>query len=218
MIKKAIMLTTISLCITSCDQAQVLKTQPVVVKSEPESDKESSGALEKKFRLEERRMQIPAIVAAFEKRTNARRARYLAALCYLKTLDTPFMPMDMAEIALAETGSHGLSSKAVSYRGALGVWQLMPQRARSHGYTPKDMENDEKCADAAVRELLTKMKMAKGNLRKAKKLYCGVGPQADAYEVKRMRFRREILAEMMKYPPLRAESDLNIQPRPSYRS
>jgi hypothetical protein len=123
--------------------------------------------------------------------------------------------MDIAEIALAETGSHGLAATAVSYCGALGVWQLMPSRARSHGYSPQDMENDEKCAEAAVRELLTKVKMAKGNLRRAKKLYCGVGPQADAYEVKRMRFRREILREMMKYPPLRAENDTSAQLRPS---
>ena len=60
------------------------------------------------------------------------------------------------------------------------------------------MENDEKCADAAVRELMNKLGMAKGNIVKAKKLYCGVGPQADAYEVKRREFRKEILAGMEK--------------------
>jgi uroporphyrinogen-III synthase len=82
----------------------------------------------------------------------------------------------------------------------------MPSRARSHGYTPKDMKNDEKCAEAAVRELFTKMKIARGNLKRAKKLYCGVGPQADAYEVKRMGFRREILEEMDKSRSLWAEN------------
>jgi len=125
------------------------------------------------------------------------------------------MPLDIAEIALAETGSHGLSAKAVSHKGALGVWQLMPHRARSHGYSPQDMKNDEKCAEAAVRELLTKVKMARGNLKRAKKLYCGVGPQADAYETKRMRFRREILREMMKFPPMRAENKPDPLLRPS---
>lgn len=213
--KTAIMLTAVTLCIASCDQPQIRKAQSVVVRPESELDKHIRRVTEKEIHLEERRMQIPAIVAAFAKRTDLQRARWLAALCYLKTLDTPFMPMDIAEIALAETGSHGLSARAVSYRGALGVWQLMPHRARSHGYTPQDMENDEKCAEAAVRELLTKMKMARGNLRKAKKLYCGVGPQADAYEVKRMKFRREILREMIKYPPLRAENSSGEQLRPS---
>ena len=136
-------------------------------------------------------------------------------LCYLKTLDTPLMPMDLAEIALAETGSHGLSAQAVSYRGAMGVWQLMPSRARSHGYSPEDMGNDEKCAEAAVRELLTKIKMAKGNLSRAKKLYCGVGPQADAYEVKRKRFRQEIFREIIKYPLMTAENASDLILRPS---
>lgn len=209
------MFAAVTLCIASCDQSQIRKTQPIVVQAESELDREIRRVMEKGINLEERRMQIPAIVAAFSKRTDVQRARWLAALCYLKTLGTPLMPMDMAEIALAETGSHGLSATAVSYRGAVGVWQLMPERARSHGYTPHDMKNDEKCAEAAVRELLTKVKMAKGNLRRAKKLYCGVGPQANAYEVKRMRFRQEILREMMKSPPLRAENDSAVQPRPS---
>ncbi|NMC73011.1 MAG: transglycosylase SLT domain-containing protein [Geobacteraceae bacterium] len=213
--KTAIMLTAVTLCIASCDQPQIRTAQPIVVRPESELDRHIRRVAENEAHLEERRMQVPAIVAAFAKRTNPQRARWLATLCYLKTLDTPFMPMDIAEIALAETGSHGLSAKSVSYRGALGVWQLMPHRARSHGYTPQEMENDEKCAEAAVRELLTKMKMARGNLRKAKKLYCGVGPQADAYEVKRMKFRREILREMIKYPPLRAENSSGTQLRPS---
>ena len=213
--KTAILYAAVTLGIISCDQPQIRKTEPVEIRAESEVDKQIRRAMEKGINLEERRMQIPAIVTAFAKRTDPKRARRLASLCYLKTLGTPFMPMDIAEIALAETGSHGLAANAVSYCGALGVWQLMPSRAKSHGYSPQDMENDEKCAEAAVRELLTKMKMAKGNLRRAKKLYCGVGPQANAYEVKRMGFRREILREMMKYPPLRAENDSSIQLRPS---
>jgi hypothetical protein len=62
----------------------------------------------------------------------------------------------------------------------------------SHGYSPDDMKDDEKCAEAAVKELMVKMDMARGNLTRAKKLYCGVGPDADQYEVKRRQFRREI--------------------------
>lgn len=213
--KTVILYAAVTLGIISCDQPQIRKAEPVEIRAESEVDKQIRRAMEKGINLEERRMQIPAIVSAFAKRTDLKRAQRLASLCYLKTLGTPFMPMDIAEIALAETGSHGLAATAVSYRGALGVWQLMPSRAKSHGYSPQDMENDEKCAEAAVRELLTKMKMAKGNLRRAKKLYCGVGPQANAYEVKRMGFRREILREMMKYPPLRAENDSSIQLRPS---
>jgi len=177
-----------------------------MLKSETDLDREVRRIAEKGFKNDERERQLPAIVSAFSKRTNLKRARYLGMLCYLKTKGTPFTPLDMAEIALTETGSHGLSSSAVSYKGALGVWQVMPSRARSHGYSPDDMKNDEKCAEAAVQELFTKMKIAKGNLKRAKKLYCGVGPQADAYEVKRMRFRREILEEMNRYRSLWAEN------------
>lgn len=146
--------------------------------------------------LEERKRQLTAIETAFARYTRPERAKLLAKLCYDKTSDTLFTPMDLAEIALAETGGHGLSAKAVSVKGAVGVWQLMPFRARSHGYSPEEMLNDEKCAEAAVRELASKLEMARGNISRAKKLYCGVGREADAYEVKRRRYRKEIMEEM----------------------
>lgn len=169
------------------------KLQAQMLAEESDLDKEIRRVMEKGGNLEERKRQVPAISATFARRTDPQRARYLSALCYLKTLGTPFMPIDIAEIALAETGSHGLSGKKSSPKGALGVWQLMPSRAMSHGYSPKDMENDQKCADAAVRELANKLAMANGDLVKAKKLYCGVGQEADAYELKRQQFRKEIL-------------------------
>lgn len=147
-------------------------------------------------RLSERRDQMRAIVKVFARRTSFDRAKQLALLCYHKTINSPFTPVDLAEIALAETGGHGLSGKAVSNRGALGVWQLMPVRARSHGYTPADMRDDAKCATAAVRELNVKLEMARGDLTLAKKYYCGVGPDADAYEQKRLAYRRELLLAM----------------------
>ena len=162
--------------------------------------------MEKGINLEERKGQVPAIAAAFSLRTDTRRARWLAALCYLKTLGTPFMPMDLAEIALAETGGHGLSAKAISRKGAVGVWQLMPRRAMSHGYSPEDMGDDEKCAEAAVRELASKLEMARGDLVKAKKFYCGTGPDADAYEVKRRSFRKEILDFLAIHKPADSET------------
>lgn len=171
--------------------------------------------MEKGNSLEERKAQVPAIEVAFARRTDPERARWLAALCYIKTLGTPFMPIDIAEIALVETGGHGMSGKAVSNKGALGVWQLMPQRAASHGYSPEEMQNDEKCAEAAVRELASKLAMAGGKLVRAKKLYCGVGPQADAYETKRRLIRKEILADMSKGSPRRAEAVRNVAERPS---
>lgn len=179
--------------VSSCDQSHIRQAQTQVVAGDSELDKEIRRVMEKGINLEERRSQVPAIAATFSLRTEQKRARWLAALCYLKTLGTPFMPMDLAEIALAETGSHGLSAKAVSHKGALGVWQLMPRRAMSHGYSPEDMENDEKCAEAAVRELASKLEMAKGDMVRAKKLYCGIGPEADAYEAKRRQFRKEIM-------------------------
>jgi len=213
--KLIILIAAVALCAISCDQNQIRQPQSTVIPELSDLDKEIRQAIERGANLEERRRQLPAIISAFAKRTTPQRARRLGVLCYLKTLDTTLMPMDLAEIALAETGSHGLSAQAVSNCGAMGVWQLMPSRARSHGYSPEDMVNDEKCAEAAVRELLTKIQMAKGNLRRAKKLYCGVGPQADAYEVKRKRFRQEIFAEMMKYPQLTAENASDLILRPS---
>jgi hypothetical protein len=175
------------------------RVAPVAVKkSESAVDMEIRRIMEKGIGMAERRRQVPAIVAAFARRTDPQRARHLAALCYLKTLGTPFMPLDIAVIALAETGNFGLSARAVSSKGAMGVWQLMPRRAMSHGYSPEEMRNDEKCADAAVRELISKLKMAKGDLAKAKKLYCGVGPAADAYAAKTKEYKKEILAEMGK--------------------
>jgi hypothetical protein len=168
----------------------------IAKKPESDIDLEIRRFMEKGINLEERRRQVPAIVATFARRTDQQRALRLAALCYLKTLGTPFMPIDIAVIALAETGEFGLSAKAVSPRGALGVWQLMPNRAKSHGYSPTEMKNDEKCAEAAVRELTSKLTMAKGDLAKAKKLYCGMGPQADAYAKKTKEFKKEILKEL----------------------
>jgi len=153
---------------------------------------------EKELDRIERQQQLPAITSIFARHTSRERANRLAYLCYEITLDTPFKPIDLAELALAETGGHSLSSHAVSSEGALGVWQLMPVRAKSHGYKPAEMQNDEKCAEAAVRELKTKLQMAAGNLQKAKRFYCGTGPQARAYEQKTQKFRRAIMAKMGK--------------------
>ena len=203
--KRTIILAATLLLSVSCDKSHVRQAQTPVTAGDTELDKEIRRVMEKGINLEERKQQVPAIAAAFTRRTDPKRARWLAALCYLKTLGTPFMPLDIAEIALAETGSFGLSGKSVSPKGALGVWQLMPHRAKSHGYSPEEMENDEKCAEAAVRELASKLAMAKGDLPKAKKFYCGAGPEADAYEVKRRQFRREILDELAKLSPTAAQ-------------
>ena len=146
--------------------------------------------------LIQRRKQRDVIESAFSRRTSPERAHQLAVICFDKTTGTVFMPFDLAEIALAETGGHRLSSRAVSTKGALGVWQLMPFRARSHGYSPKDMLDDGKCAEAAVCELYTKLDMAQGNLERAKRYYCGQGPQANAYMKKIRTIRQEMLAEL----------------------
>lgn len=146
--------------------------------------------------IDGRKKMVPAIYTAFARRTTPARAKWLAEICYEKTEGTKFTPLDLAEIALAETGGHKLSSRAVSHRGAVGVWQLMPTRARSHGYHPSEMRDDEKCAEAAVKELYTKLDMAKGNLSKAKRLYCGIGPAARAYDKVRRQMRAEILREL----------------------
>ena len=197
--KKTIVILAVMLLLgASCDKAHIQQAKLPANGADSELDREIRRVMEKGINLEERRRQVSAIATAFARRTEPQRARWLAALCYLKTLGTSFMPMDLAEIALAETGGHGLSARAVSRKGALGVWQLMPSRAKSHGYAPDDMEDDEKCAAAAVRELLSKLEMANGDIVRAKKLYCGVGPEANAYEAKRRQFRREILDELTK--------------------
>lgn len=195
------------LLLAACENAALKKAeQPIMatVSSESPLDREIKGLLEKGISMSERKRQVAAIEASFLRRTTPERARQLAALCFIKTLGTPFMPFDLAEIALAETGGNRLSAGAVSSKGALGVWQLMPNRAKSHGYAPQDMENDEKCAEAAVRELYTKLEMAQGNLNLAKKLYCGQGPQAEMYLRKIHKLRREMLAELERQTELLA--------------
>lgn len=146
--------------------------------------------------LLQRKKQQAVIEAAFSRKTSPERAKELAEICFEKTAGTVFMPFDLAEIALAETGGHRLSPRAVSSKGARGVWQLMPYRARSHGYSATDMQDDDKCAEAAVRELYTKLDMAHGNLDRAKKYYCGQGPQANAYIRKIRSIRRDLIAEL----------------------
>lgn len=173
-------------------------------------EKEIRSVMEKGLSLEERKRQVSVIELAFARKTSPERARNLAALCYFKTLGTPFSPLDLAEIALVESGGHSLSSKATSSKGAIGVWQLMPSQAKSHGYTPKEMRNDEKCAEAAVRTLLSKLAIADGNMDRAKKFYCGTGPQADAYLIK-LRITRQALLEELDRS--RATLALNGTPR-----
>jgi len=204
------------LLLTACENAAIKTTElapSATVSAETPLDREIKTFLEKGIPMGERKRQVAAIEAAFARRTTPHRSRQLAALCFTKTLGTPFMPFDLAEIALAETGGHKLSGDAVSSKGALGVWQLMPRRAKSHGYSPADMENDEKCAEAAVRELLTKLTMAQGNLERAKKLYCGQGPQADAYLKKIRTVRREMLSALDRHAELVAMSDSGTRMR-----
>lgn len=225
--KTAILLVGVLLLSASCDQAHLQQAQVPVSPGISGSDRalltggETGGETGEKpgdktpasipatpveeskdAVLEGRKRQVLAISTAFARRTTPERAKWLAEICYQKTEGTKFTPLDLAEIALAETGGHKLSSKAVSSKGALGVWQLMPERALSHGYKPHEMRDDEKCAEAAVRELYEKLSMAKGNLARAKRLYCGRGPAAAAYDKIRKRFRAEILRELEKGVPL----------------
>lgn len=202
------------LFLTACENAPIKKADQQItatVSSESLLDREIKGLLEKGVSLSERKRQVAAIETSFQRCTTPERARQLAALCFTKTLGSPFMPFDLAEIALAETGGHRLSAIAVSSKGALGVWQLMPKRAKSHGYSPQDMENDEKCAEAAVRELYTKLEMAQGNLDRAKKLYCGQGPQAEYYMRKVRKVRQEMLAELDKQTQRLAMDDNGVR-------
>ena len=167
------------------------------------SDLQTSSALatepsfpdSEKIARSQRKKQLTAIESVFARRTTPERASYLARICYEKTSGTVFTPFDLAEIALAETGGHHLSGHVVSAMGAVGVWQLMPRRARSHGYTPAEMRDDGKCAEAAIRELYIKLDMAQGDLERAKKYYCGQGPQATAYMKKIHHIRQEMMAD-----------------------
>jgi len=181
------------LLLTACENApfKLAETQSTSSLATEPSIPDSSS-----ISLTQRKRQQEVIEAAFSRKTSVDRAQKLAAICFDKTNGTVFMPFDLAEIALVETGGHRLSARAVSTKGALGVWQLMPRRAKSHGYTPKDMLDDDKCAEAAVCELYTKLEMAKGNLERAKKYYCGQGPQANAYIKKIRVVRQEMIAAL----------------------
>jgi hypothetical protein len=214
--RKKLMYLSCLLLLSACENAPVKKTElppAATVSIETPLEREIKGLLEKGISMGERKRQVAAIEAAFARRTTPKRSRQLAALCFTKTLGTPFMPFDLAEIALAETGGHQLAADAVSSKGALGVWQLMPRRAMSHGYSPADMENDEKCAEAAVRELFTKLAMAQGNLERAKKLYCGQGPQADAYLKKIRIVRAEMRSDLGRQTELLAMDESGTRTR-----
>ncbi len=191
--RKKIIYLTCMLLLTACENApfKLAGAQSTTSLATEPSIFDSSN-----FSLIQRKKQQAVIESAFSRRTSPERAQQLAAICFDKTAGTVFMPFDLAEIALAETGGHRLSARAVSSHGARGVWQLMPRRARSHGYTPDDMLDDSKCAEAAVCELYTKLDMAQGDLERAKKYYCGQGPQATAYMKKIRIIRREMLAEL----------------------
>jgi hypothetical protein len=198
------------LLLTSCENTQINNAEKqfaATVSSESPLEREIKGLLEKGISMTERKRQVAAIETCFLRCTSPERARQLAALCFTKSLGTPFMPFDLAEIALAETGSNQLSATATSPKGAMGVWQLMPVRAKSHGYDPQEMENDEKCAEAAVRELNQKLEMAQGNLDRAKKFYCGQGPQAEIYLRKIHRVRQELLSELERQTKLLAMNE-----------
>jgi hypothetical protein len=197
--KRAITTILCLLLLAGCENTAVKKAElPISPTPSGDSalDREIRDILEKGTSITDRKRQVPVIQATFERITTPERARQLAALCFIKTLGTPFLPFDLAEIALAESGGHNLSAQAVSPKGALGVWQLMPYRAKSHGYSPGEMKSDEKCAEAAVRELFSKLAMAQGNLERAKKLYCGQGREADSYLRKIRKVRREMQAEL----------------------
>jgi hypothetical protein len=226
--KNSMLLVAVLLC-ASCDQSHLQQAAQVPTPGISESDRTlqsggdpgekqgenpaaapgSSNEAAKVAAVEGRKKMVPAISAAFAKRTSPERAKWLAELCYEKTEGTRFTPLDLAEIALAETGGHKLSSRVVSSKGAMGVWQLMPERAISHGYHPSEMRDDEKCAQAAVRELTEKLAMAKGDLARAKRLYCGGGRAARAYDKIRKRYRAEILHELDKAEIIRELQQLS---------
>jgi hypothetical protein len=216
--KTYVLLVAVLFSSASCDQSHLQQAQVPVspgmlqadrVPLEGEESQKSGGRhpasipaaqveAPKEAILDGRRKMLPAISATFARRTTPERAKWLAEVCYRSTEGTQFTALDLAEIALAETGSHKLSSRAVSPKGAMGVWQLMPERAVSHGFRPSEMRDDEKCAAAAVKELREKLIMAKGDLGRAKRFYCGMGPAAAAYDKVRRRFRAEILKELEK--------------------
>lgn len=205
--RKKLLCLTCLLFITACENApfKLAEIQSTTSLASEPSILDSSS-----ITLIQRKKQQAVIESTFLRRTTPERARRLAAICFDKTAGTVFMPFDLAEIALAETGGHQLSARAVSTKGAIGVWQLMPYRARSHGFSPKEMLDDGKCAEAAVCELYTKLDMAKGNLERAKKLYCGQGPQATAYMKKIRTIRQEMIAELNQQVDKLALAELNF--------
>ena len=54
--------------------------------------------------------------------------------------------------AIAYVESH-FDADVTSWAGALGIMQVMPRTAESHGYTPQEMLNPVKCVDVAVKTL-----------------------------------------------------------------
>src|SRR5512144_363727 len=98
--KTVLIMSAVLLLGVSCDKSHMQQAQTTVIAGDSELDREIRRVMEEGKNLEERKGQVPASAAAFSLRTDSKRALWLAALCYLKTLGTPFMPMDLAEIAL----------------------------------------------------------------------------------------------------------------------
>jgi hypothetical protein len=156
--KSLIIMSAVLLLGVSCDKSHIQQAQTSVISGDSELDREIRRVMEKGINLEERKGQVPAIATAFSLRTDSKRARWLAALCYLKT-SAPLHADGLAEIALAGQEGTVCPPGNITERRGRGLAVDAPQ-VMSHGYSPDDMEDDEKCAEAAVRELASKLEMA----------------------------------------------------------
>jgi len=81
------------LLLAACENTPLKKADQLVsttIAAESPLEREIKGLLEKGISMSERKRQVAVIEASFLRCTTPERARQLAALCFTKTLSTPF--------------------------------------------------------------------------------------------------------------------------------
>jgi len=86
------------------------------------------------------------------KNPEAKRSREFYRTGILASLSKAGIPKERAEIYAEIPHVESLwRSSAISHRGALGLWQIMPNTARRFGFNPADMYDPDRATACAVR-------------------------------------------------------------------
>ena len=154
--KKFALLVAMLMLTASCDQSHLQQAQVPVSPGISESDRallawaegsEKAGAkapvstpmaqlaLTEDEELDGRKRLVPAIYAAFARRTTPARAKWLAEICYEQTEGTIFTPLDFA-LALFHSSSRPAPPKPAT-ADLPGRYPVLPEPAPAAGETDR---------------------------------------------------------------------------------